>query len=772
MKAIATYFKNRINLWLLPLLLMTAVGKVLVDCYATDSKTLYTAAFFGLSLGVFALLDLLYRLKKLGGLIYTVILIAVLMLSMRSVFRAEYYGGAGMTFQQWFYGALSNGQEMIMPYFLALFFGGGFFLCSVLYYFTQIQYRAIGTLLMIFIPFVIYAKRDDTMSDLTITLLITLFIAMIVHDRIFLDRDGGKGTLVNTAYVLSVSLFVTVTGALAMVFPDLSTESRLEKDASFLAFRDISAGSGSSLSNPDSSTRFHGAEYTNEPIFYLYPEDMSKIEYPIYLRRRSMNAYDASLLDWYASSDLKRVDESAESTLSLSFASLYNAERYKGQHGLLGGLQGVPENAFEKDIEEQTYSFELEFDPDVGTVSYIPFPMYSSVTMQDAYGDEVAVPMRNSDFHYIYPYRAASDLGRIKLTASKTRADAEAFAEKAGMSFRDFWKDVDEANSVSPEQVLDDDGNIKEDSRFEFHIGTNYDPYYSYVYNYYNYAPTYLKDNGLKDYDRIKELADEIVKDCTSDYEKAKAIEEYFTNEGFVYDLEYIPEDESVSYFLFESRRGICIDFASAMGVMLIMEGVPCRYVEGFVAYERDADDPSRLIVRDANAHAFIEAFIPYAGWMTFDPTVAGYMREFDEGEKDTQSGFMTVFMQYLGRVLLVLGVLFVLVFIVLFDRLWEIVFRIRLSFMTPERKLTALYRHIFRLLEYEDKTDLKPYTARLLNDYLRRKTGSSLTSVTDLFEQHRFGNREVDDAQFGAAYADYKKLLPLIRKKGTKTAG
>ncbi|MBO6140189.1 MAG: transglutaminase domain-containing protein [Ruminococcus sp.] len=767
MKSIALYFKNRICLWLLPLLLTSVAGSVLIECYAQEYKTPFTLLYFFYALLTFALLDALMRIRHFGGLIYIAVIAAVGFLSLRSVFSAEYYGRASMSFQQWFYGNFQMDQGIEWSYFIPLFVAGGLFLNSVIFYFTQVQYRAFGTLLILFVPFVIYAKRDDVMSDLKVTVLITLFIAVIVHNRIFLAADKGNGTKLNAAYVLSVSLFVTVTGALAMIFPDLSSPSRLEKDASFLNFTGINASNGAGFDNPDSSSRFHGVQYTNEPMFYVYPEDFSDMEYPIYLRRRSMNAYDAEKLDWYVSSDLKKEQDTLVDTLDVSFSELYKAESNLGRRGLLGAS---PE-AFEKSYAQKTFDFEIEFENSVGGISYAPFTLYSSVERGDDADDTFSVPMAYSDFHYIYPTASPTEIGRLFETSVKQSTDAAEFARLAGGSFADFKRDMENAYLEDADSVLDENGEPTEDKLFEYHIGTNYDAYYGYVDRYYHYSPTYLDDNGIKDYDRIKELADSIVKDCDSDYEKAKAIEQYFTNEGFTYDLEYIPEDESVSYFLFESKTGICIDFASAMGVMLIMEDIPVRYVEGFAAYERDAEDPSRLVVRDSHAHAYIEAFIPYVGWMTFDPTVAGYMQDFSGGNEEESEPVIAVFLRYLGRVLLVLGVLFVLVFVVFFDRIWEVFFRLSLRLYDCEKKLIKLHRHIFKLLEYEDKTDLAPYTSNLLNDYLRRKTGSSLTEVTDLFEQNRFGAKPITEEQFEKAYSAYKALYPQIRKKATHSA-
>ena len=770
MSRISTYFKNRICLWLLPLLLTAAVGSVLIDCFATSNIAALKVSYALFALSAFVLFDRLHKLRIIGGLLYTVLFIVIMLLSLRYVYFAEYTGRANISFQQWFYGiGVTNGVTVATPYFYALFIGGGFFINSVLYYFTQVQYRALGTLLIIFIPFVIYAKRDDQISDLSVTIIITLFVAIIVHNRIFLEPDSGKGTVVNTAYVMSIALFVSVTGALAMIFPDLSSPSRLEKDANFLNFAGYNATGSTKLRNSDSSTRMHGVQYTNEPLFYVIPEDQENTEFPLYLRRRSMNAYDADKLDWYVSSDLKK-KAGIYTSIDVSFPDLFEAEKSKGAAGRFI----ADAEPFDKKYDKNYSGYTITFEDTVGNVPYIPAPIYSDVRVQDGF-DAFFVC---SDYYDVSPAVPPDQLGDVRLNVVNCQSQAEEFAAAAGGAFNDFEHAVVKAlRDVSylddDESIYNDDGSAKEGYELAAYMIDNdrYSDYYDLVSENYHYDPSYLQENGLKDYDRIKELADEICKDCESDYEKAKAIEQYFTDEGFEYDLDYIPPDESVSYFLFESRRGICIDFASAMGVMLIMEKIPVRYVEGFVAFERDPEDSSRLVVRDSHAHAFIEAFIPYVGWMTFDPTVAGYMRTGENANADNGANTLTIILAYMGRILLVLGVLFVLVFIILFDRIWELFFRLTMRFYQPDKQLTRLYNHIFALLEYEDKTNLKPYTSRLLNDYLRIKTGQSLTQVTDIFEQHRFGGREVTAEQFTAAYEAYKALYPKIRRKNASLA-
>jgi transglutaminase-like putative cysteine protease len=121
--------------------------------------------------------------------------------------------------------------------------------------------------------------------------------------------------------------------------------------------------------------------------------------------------------------------------------------------------------------------------------------------------------------------------------------------------------------------------------------------------------------------DRTVELTQDIVKEAENDYQKALAIEKYLrTNYRYTLEGEELPDGrEFVDFFLFESKVGYCTYYATAMAVMLRLEGIPSRYVEGYVAQELAA--PGIYEVYQNNAHAWVEAFIEPVGWMTFEPT-------------------------------------------------------------------------------------------------------------------------------------------------------
>src|SRR3984885_9325270 len=123
---------------------------------------------------------------------------------------------------------------------------------------------------------------------------------------------------------------------------------------------------------------------------------------------------------------------------------------------------------------------------------------------------------------------------------------------------------------------------------------------------------------------RIKQLAEKIVEKSHNEYDSAANIELYLkTHYAYTLDLTGRKTDDPLAYFLFERRAGHCEYFAAAMTVMLRDLGIPARYVGGFLPGEFN-DLGGDYIVRASDAHAWVEAYFPGYGWITFDPTPPG----------------------------------------------------------------------------------------------------------------------------------------------------
>ena len=66
---------------------------------------------------------------------------------------------------------------------------------------------------------------------------------------------------------------------------------------------------------------------------------------------------------------------------------------------------------------------------------------------------------------------------------------------------------------------------------------------------------------------------------------------------------------------IWKLKAGVCQDFAHVLLVMLHIVGIPARYVSGYIC-------PKNHELRGEGAtHAWVEAYIPFHGWIGLDPT-------------------------------------------------------------------------------------------------------------------------------------------------------
>ena len=133
------------------------------------------------------------------------------------------------------------------------------------------------------------------------------------------------------------------------------------------------------------------------------------------------------------------------------------------------------------------------------------------------------------------------------------------------------------------------------------------------IFYYYTALPESIPE-------RVHILAREITEDYSSNYEKMRAIESFFTTNHFTYTTTPppIPEGDFVDWFVFEGTAGYCTYFATAAAVLGRSIGIPVRYVQGFAI---PASEESVITVRNRHAHAWIEAYIEPIGWIPFEPT-------------------------------------------------------------------------------------------------------------------------------------------------------
>ena len=123
---------------------------------------------------------------------------------------------------------------------------------------------------------------------------------------------------------------------------------------------------------------------------------------------------------------------------------------------------------------------------------------------------------------------------------------------------------------------------------------------------------------------RIPQLARSITSNAGNNFDKTAAIEKYLlTHFAYTLQMSRIPPKDPVAEFLFVRKQGHCEYFAASMAVMLRTLGIPSRVVNGFRPNEFN-DVTSEYVVRDSDAHSWVEAYFPGYGWVSFDPTPGG----------------------------------------------------------------------------------------------------------------------------------------------------
>jgi transglutaminase-like putative cysteine protease len=119
---------------------------------------------------------------------------------------------------------------------------------------------------------------------------------------------------------------------------------------------------------------------------------------------------------------------------------------------------------------------------------------------------------------------------------------------------------------------------------------------------------------------RIAELAIQVMGEGSPE-EKVDRLEQHLLTQ-YTYTTDLLGRDgqQPLEEFLFTYQSGHCELFATSMVLMLRSQGIPARFVTGFLGAEHNPLQ-DYYILRQQNAHAWVEAFTPERGWRVYDPT-------------------------------------------------------------------------------------------------------------------------------------------------------
>ena len=123
----------------------------------------------------------------------------------------------------------------------------------------------------------------------------------------------------------------------------------------------------------------------------------------------------------------------------------------------------------------------------------------------------------------------------------------------------------------------------------------------------------FLRAENLSNLPEIQKVMDDVrEKKCTP----FVAAQDFCTYvfKGFTYKKGITTVDTTLDEIC-KLRSGVCQDFAHILLALLRLMRIPARYVSGYIC-------PNKNGMRGEGAtHAWVEAFIPFYGWMGLDPT-------------------------------------------------------------------------------------------------------------------------------------------------------
>lgn len=120
---------------------------------------------------------------------------------------------------------------------------------------------------------------------------------------------------------------------------------------------------------------------------------------------------------------------------------------------------------------------------------------------------------------------------------------------------------------------------------------------------------------------QIEKLAKEITAGDTNVYDRVKSVQSYL-EKNYQYTTTNLPLDskDPVANFLFNKKVGHCEYFATSMVILLRYVGIPARIVNGFL--EGEFNEIGKFyIVRQSDAHSWVEVYFGNGFWMNFDPS-------------------------------------------------------------------------------------------------------------------------------------------------------
>ena len=297
-----------------------------------------------------------------------------------------------------------------------------------------------------------------------------------------------------------------------------------------------------------------------------------------------------------------------------------------------------------------------------------------------------------------------------------------------------------------------------------------------------NIRKTYLHD--IRPSAEVIDYLESITSGADTDYDRLRAIERALS--GMKYDSAPGALPDSVrdsasflDYFLFESRKGFCSHYATAFVLLANSEGIPARYVQGYLVSVKPGET---AVVTSDMAHAWPEAYIEGFGWLSFEPTPGYGSAAGDEWEMSYESGTVpqevimplipdsngssqTVTDSGSGHrkvsILIPAAIAGMAVFMLLIFMSAEKLFALhRFKAMNFRQKFSYQYERNNRVLYYLGFSRESAETLSEFHGRCSSRFGDAPTEYIKCYERNIFGNHEIEPEDYEKALVAEKDLF------------
>ena len=702
--AVCIYMNTVINLWSV----LGAVISALVILFADFART-----------------------KKLGGLLYVAVLFCVGLVPALAINDISEM----FSFVRWFFSG-SEAVETETGFILTLTVMMSFLFTSAAYYFTKVIYRSSVMTLITLVPFAIAVKTAISLPYGYAAIAAALnIIFFILNARKNVEEGAvpkGKATLIVYAdFTIAIIL-------LALILPKPSVAPYYEKFEEVTSrFQFGGTGENQYTGEYKNSSGVTDDLRRGESVL-LYAVNTPA---PVYLKTQVFDIYDYEQGAWLEADEMIGSKRWQETASLLSYKKLGKA--------VSAALEAEPSI--------------IDYYPQAERLAELTeTESYATIYSQSYPAVYVLAPLRATGltlFNVNADYSARTDDGEI-FTNNRF------LPENASYTVRYYTEDIFEqlVSMGLCDVSFEDYGEFISFAYGNSELHSEEEKILREFYNQHSYAEDYAEMTETEVSAEIQALADEITAGLEYDYQKAEAIEQYFHHNGFIYSLSYeAPKDsDTPEYFLFESKTGICSDFATAYTLLARAAGLTVRYVEGFVM-QSSGDTPNMYSIYTDNAHAYPEVYIPGAGWIVYEPTpsnilAAGSGTDGDVTETDPLAILFTAIIAVIVAGIFILIILFA-------PKILEGIFRIKVKLSDNNKAVILLYNRHSSNMEHRFAESCKSFTPEQLKAYTEKKTAVSLEPLTKPFIRACYGGTDIETNEKTKAFECYKAQYKAIRK-------